>query len=138
MSLQKSAALVALLAAAGQSSQPARAADGDRSTIRPAIYQSRARENSAPVQLVRYGRYGGYRRYGGYGYRTYGGYRPYYGYRGGYYGSGVYSPFGYGLGLGYGLGSLGYGYGGYGYGYGYIEDAKGTRRKQFLKGIFNI
>ncbi|HEU4554224.1 MAG TPA: polysaccharide biosynthesis tyrosine autokinase [Chitinophaga sp.] len=32
----------------------------------------------------------------------------------------------------------GYGPNGYGYGYGYIEDAKGTRRKQFLKGIFNI
>jgi len=31
------------------------------------------------------------------------------------------------------------GYGnGYGYGYGYIEQGKGARRKQFLKGIFNI
>ena len=35
-------------------------------------------------------------------------------------------------------GVTGYGPNGYGYGYGYIEDAKGTRRKQFLKGIFNI
>jgi hypothetical protein len=115
MSLRKSAALAALLAAASLLPQPAPAAGGDRPTIRPAIYHSVAGKDSAPVQLVRYG----YRGYGGYGYRGYGGYRPYYGYRG-YYGGGFYSPFGYGLGLGYGLGYSGYGYGYpsiYGYGY---------------------
>jgi capsular exopolysaccharide synthesis family protein len=35
-------------------------------------------------------------------------------------------------------GAGGYGGNGYGYGYGYIEQKKGARRKQFLKGIFNI
>lgn len=35
-------------------------------------------------------------------------------------------------------GAAGYGNTGYGYGYGYIEEKKGARRKQFLKGIFNI
>jgi capsular exopolysaccharide synthesis family protein len=35
-------------------------------------------------------------------------------------------------------GASGYDGNGYGYGYGYIEQTKGTRRKNFIRGIFNI